>query len=80
MEQLTIKELAALNRLVKKQKTRHLLDIHKSEYFATNELKEYDNNGFGNGNTIKRVCHVYGNRTVTMIWPSNPAKCHISIA
>ncbi len=47
---------------------------------ATNELKEYDNNGFGNENTIKRVCHVYGNRTVTMIWPSNPARCHITIA
>lgn len=33
MEQLTIKELAALNRLVKKQKTRYLLDVSKSAYF-----------------------------------------------
>ena len=33
MEQLLLKELAALNRLVKKQKARYLLDIHKSEYF-----------------------------------------------
>lgn len=46
---------------------------------ATNELKEYDNNGFGGGNTIKRVCHVYGNRTVRMLWPSDSAKCHIII-
>lgn len=33
MEQLTIKELAALNRLVKKQKTKYLLYISKSPYF-----------------------------------------------
>ena len=33
MEQLTLKELAALNRLVKKQKTRYLLDISNSAYF-----------------------------------------------
>lgn len=33
MEQLTIKELAALNRLVKKQKARYLLAISNSPYF-----------------------------------------------
>lgn len=33
MEQLTLKELTVLNRLVKKQKTRYILDISKSAYF-----------------------------------------------
>lgn len=33
MEQLTLKELAVLNRLVKKQKSRYILDISKSAYF-----------------------------------------------
>ena len=47
---------------------------------ATDKTEEYDNNGFGNGNTIKRVCHVYGNRTVSMIWPSDAGTCYISIA
>lgn len=47
---------------------------------ATKETKDYDTNGFGNGNTIKRVCHVYGNRTVTLIWPLGQASCYISIA
>lgn len=47
---------------------------------ATDETKEYGNNGSGNGNTIKAVVNYYGNRTVTMIWPSDAATCYISIA
>ena len=39
MEQLTLKELAALNRLVKKQKTRYILDINKSPYFQLPDAK-----------------------------------------
>jgi hypothetical protein len=47
---------------------------------ATDKLEDFDNNGFGNANTIKRVCNVYGNRTVSMIWPSGTATCYIEIA
>lgn len=55
----------------------HQITVHDE---ATDETKDYDNNGFGDGNTIKRVCHVYGNRSVSMIWPMNPSQCYISIA
>lgn len=55
----------------------HCITVHDE---ATNQTVEYNNNGFGDRNTIKRVCSVYGNRTVTMIWPQDRSTCYVSIA
>lgn len=47
MEYLTVKELAELNRLVKKQNARHLMSFHNSEYFQKpdNECPAYIQRG-----------------------------------